>query len=55
MNRTFLVLLTLIAINIQAQVAVGINTKKSELKWVGNKIIGSHNGKVSLSAGKLYI
>lgn len=55
MKKIFLVLLTIIGVNLQAQVGVGINTKKSELKWVGNKIIGSHNGKVSLSAGKLYI
>jgi polyisoprenoid-binding protein YceI len=39
----------------QKSVAVNINTEKSSLGWLGKKVIGQHNGKVSLTSGTVFV
>jgi polyisoprenoid-binding protein YceI len=55
MKKLLLSALFFISLVSFGQTAVGINTKTSKLDWKGSKIIGSHNGNVNFSSGKLFI
>lgn len=55
MKTIFYLFFSLLLVVANAQSTVSVNTQKSELKWTGNKIVGSHYGKVFLQSGKFIV
>ncbi len=52
-NLFLLVSMLCMPIAIWAQTTANVDLKKSNVKWEGKKVTGSHNGNVSLKSGKL--
>lgn len=40
-------------LNAESKIQYNIDTKKSQLKWEGRKVLGSHNGTIKISGGKI--